>query len=225
MVDITQQKKDLLQKINDQLEWDARLLDAKINVDIIGDAVKLTGVVSSYNALQAAESSVYMVPGVKYVDNELKVKYPESVPTPADAELKTNIENQLQWNNSIDASDIKVTVKDGIITLEGSVGSYWKKQVAEDVAYSTYGTQSVDNKLSIVPTKDLDDKKISNDVVSALNRNRNVDAETIDVKVASGVVTLSGIVPDHAIKAEVLKIASHSAGVIDIIDELQYKSS
>ncbi len=44
-----------------------------------------------------------------------------------DAELQQDVMNELQWEPSIKAAEIGVSVADGVVTLSGCVDSYYKK--------------------------------------------------------------------------------------------------
>ncbi|HEY8461433.1 MAG TPA: BON domain-containing protein [Blastocatellia bacterium] len=55
--------------------------------------------------------------------------------------------DRLVDDTDLDASDIKVGVDDGAVTLSGSVNSLWDKRRAEDIAKSVPGVKSVNNKL------------------------------------------------------------------------------
>jgi osmotically-inducible protein OsmY len=62
----------------DQLKRDSRLDISKLNVEVSGGTVKLTGTVPSYRMREIAMMDVLDVPGVTYLTNELKVKYHRS---------------------------------------------------------------------------------------------------------------------------------------------------
>ena len=52
-----------------------------------------------------------------------------------DLELKNSVEQELKWEPSINAAEIGVTVKNGIVTLNGRIESYWEKIAAERAAW------------------------------------------------------------------------------------------
>ena len=52
-------------------------------------------------------------------DNELK--------TMTDKELKQHVQSALDWEPSVDATDIGISVGEGVVTLRGNVGSYMEK--------------------------------------------------------------------------------------------------
>jgi osmotically-inducible protein OsmY len=51
-----------------------------------------------------------------------------------DLEVKNNVESELSWEPGIDAAEIGVAVKHGIVTLTGRVLSYWEKVQAEQAS-------------------------------------------------------------------------------------------
>jgi len=140
--------------------------------------------------------------------------------TPMEDEILDAVENILAWSPYIDSSKIEVSVDDGLVTLEGSVDAYWKKIRAENMIFDIRGVTGVSNKLTIVPTKDFMDEQIANSIISAMDRNLNVDAETIDVTVENGIATLSGSVSTLAAYQAAYNAAAYTSGVIDIIDNL-----
>ena len=48
-----------------------------------------------------------------------------------DQELKQHVENALDWEPSVNASDVGVSVEDSVVTLRGNVRSYAEKGAAE----------------------------------------------------------------------------------------------
>jgi osmotically-inducible protein OsmY len=56
-----------------------------------------------------------------------------------DKQLQHDVLAELEWEPSIDATHIGVTVSDGTVTLSGNVGTYLQKTQAETVARRVYG--------------------------------------------------------------------------------------
>ena len=46
----------------------------------------------------------------------------------SDSDIKRDVEDELRWDPDIDATDIAVAVKDGVVTLTGFVRSYSQKR-------------------------------------------------------------------------------------------------
>ena len=66
-----------------------------------------------------------------------------------DARIEEDVNDRLTQNNYVDASDIKVSVKNGEVTLEGTVDDRRAKRIAEDVSELAAGVKDVHNRLRI----------------------------------------------------------------------------
>ncbi len=207
--------------IKDQLVWDDQVISTDIQVEVSGDGkVTLKGSVPSFSARRAAEADAWSVLGVTSVDNQLSIEYPTTVSLPSDEEVQSNIENVLLWNASIDSAEIGVSVIAGIVTLKGTVDSFWAKLKAEDLASDVVGVLSVVNNLAVVLTESYVDKDIAQDIVDSLERKASVNASDVDVIVENGKVTLSGAVPTFTAWSAAYDAARYTAGVIDVEDQL-----
>ena len=98
------------------------------------------------------------------------------------------------WNRVIDQSKIHLEVDKGIVTLKGTVTSLWEKARAEDLVDDVIGVIEVINDLAVVPTEDYADEMIAKRVVSALEKNVLIEADSVHVKVEKGKVVLRGSV-------------------------------
>jgi hypothetical protein len=67
----------------------------------------------------------------------------------SDERIKEQVSDKLEENGEIDASEITVEVKQGEVTLEGSVSDRWMKRMAEDVAEDCAGVKQVHNRLRV----------------------------------------------------------------------------
>src|SRR5260370_39399715 len=66
-----------------------------------------------------------------------------------DLELKKSVEEELNWEPSLDAAAIGVSVKDGIVMLAGHISSYWEKMAAERATARVSGVKAVVNELEV----------------------------------------------------------------------------
>jgi osmotically-inducible protein OsmY len=202
---------EITRDLVDQLAWDSRIDASRVTVEVTEGRVTLGGSVSTYSARQNAFADASMIQGVTAVDNHIAVV--SSVPAPADLELESTILELLEWSSDIDIDTITVWVKDGHVTLEGTVGSYWQKDIAEDLVAKIKGVLDISDKLTVVPTMDVTDETISHHVVSTLERNLDPDSNSVDVKVQDGVVTLTGTVSGWPSRQAAGEIARQTGGV------------
>lgn len=108
--------------------------------------------------------------------------------------LQSDVQDALKWEPLISAAEIGVTVKDGIVTLTGTVNSYLKKLEAEDAAKNVAGVKAVVEKIQ-VDFNGLGSKKdseIATDIISAFRWNMEIPNDVVKVKVEDGWVTLEG---------------------------------
>jgi osmotically-inducible protein OsmY len=78
----------------------------------------------------------------------------------------------------------------------------------------------IGNHLAVVPTKGVIDQEIANDIVRSLEAKANVSAESVDVKVTNGKVTLTGTVANWTARRSVFESALYTAGVIEVDNRL-----
>jgi osmotically-inducible protein OsmY len=111
-----------------------------------------------------------------------------------DKDLKQHIEDTLNWEPSIDAADIGVSVDNGVVTLRGDVTSYAAKSTAERVTLCVYGVKAVANDLNVRLPGDSQrtDADIAQAAVNALQWNAVVPANRLSVVVSNGWITLKG---------------------------------
>jgi osmotically-inducible protein OsmY len=112
----------------------------------------------------------------------------------SDSEIKRNVEAELKWDPDIDAIDIAVAVKDGVVTLMGFVRSYTQKWQAENDAKRVAGVKAVANDIEVrLPVgSDRPDPEIARDAVMALKNELPYSSENIRVVVKNGWITLEG---------------------------------
>jgi osmotically-inducible protein OsmY len=114
--------------------------------------------------------------------------------TMTDRDLQEQVQKALDWEPSVDAADIGVSVENGIVTLRGDVKTYWEKAAAERVALAVYGVKAVANDVNvrIGDGQKRTDTDIAQAAVSALQWNAVVPDEKINVSVSDGWVSLKG---------------------------------
>ena len=112
----------------------------------------------------------------------------------SDRDIERNVKEELEWNPDLDASDIAVSVKDGVVTLAGFVKSYTDKYEAEAAAKRVAGVRGVANDLEVrLPAIDeRPDPEIARDAVAAMKSQLPISSENIKIVVKNGWVTLEG---------------------------------
>lgn len=141
----------------------------------------------------------------------------------SDEELGRDVESELQWDPNIDAADIAVAVKDGVVTLTGFVRNFNEKWEAEEAAMRVAGTLGVANALEVnLPAiSQRPDPEIATDVVNALLYLLSDDADKIRAVVKDGWVTLEGEVERETVKRRAAIAATRVRGVRELINTIK----
>lgn len=111
-----------------------------------------------------------------------------------DVQLKKDVQAELDWDVSVNATEIGVAVKDGVVTLTGHLDTYAEKLAVEKAVQRVQGVRAMAIELDIrlAPGHQRSDSEIAAAAEMAFKWNSHVPAERIMVKVEKGWVTLSG---------------------------------
>lgn len=110
-----------------------------------------------------------------------------------DKALKNLVVDELEWEPSLDAADIGVTVENGIVRLVGHVASYAQKMTAETAVKRIKGVRGYVESLDVrLTARTFSDEGIANAVANLLEWDVTVPKDAIKVKVENGLVTLTG---------------------------------
>jgi osmotically-inducible protein OsmY len=111
-----------------------------------------------------------------------------------DALLRDDVIAELEFEPSIDATDIGVAVEDGIVTLSGHVPTYGQKAAIEKAVARVKGVRGFAEHVEVRPAglKGTSDDEIARRVVNTLRWNTMVPDNRVMVKVEEGWVTLTG---------------------------------
>lgn len=112
-----------------------------------------------------------------------------------DAHLRTDVEQELEWEPTVDSGQVGVAVEDGVVTLTGEVRSYAEKWHAERAAERVLDVRGVANEIKIRTPSEYNDTDIARAVTEALRWDPFLPNDKVMVKVDGGWVTLSGELP------------------------------
>jgi len=133
-------------RIKRVLEWSPHVRSELVEVDVQGGNVTLSGEVDSLRHKSWAQEAACNFTGVLNVRNLLKVKPGRDV---SDESIASHIRESLEHNSLIDTGMINVHVKEGVVTLSGTVHSHHASRAAEEIAGNTRGAKDVNNYLVI----------------------------------------------------------------------------
>ncbi len=112
----------------------------------------------------------------------------------SDIDIKRDVEEELRLNPDLDATDIAVAVKSGVVTLSGFVRSYSQRWEAERTVKRVSGVVGVANDIDVrLPVfNQRSDPEVARDAVSAIQVELPYSSEHIRVIVRDGWLTLEG---------------------------------
>jgi hyperosmotically inducible protein len=204
------------------------LKDDAIQVKSKDGAVTLTGTVAAEPHETLAGDTVAGLPGVKSVDNQLKLKG-ERPAENSDAWLTARVKTALLFHRNVSASQTKVDSKAGIVTLRGEADSVAQKDLTTEYAKDVEGVKDVDNKMTIAKNakiagatmgESIDDASITAQAKMALLFHRSTSAGNTNVQTSMGVVTLAGEAQNAAEKDLAGKVVNDINGVKSVVNNM-----
>jgi osmotically-inducible protein OsmY len=141
-------------------------------------------------------------------------------------ELQKDVQYAIKWEPSLHAAEIGVTVKDGVVTLTGTVDGYFKKNQAEDAAKNVAGVKAVVEKIEVKYSNGYTktDNEIATEVLKALSDSWSVPDDKVKVKVENGMVTLDGELPWNYQREAAKTAVIYLSGVKSVINSIKIKS-
>jgi osmotically-inducible protein OsmY len=220
-MNLSRTDEQLKKNIVDHLFWDDSIDASGVKVEVSNGKATLSGSVLTYSAKDAASSAAWLVNGIQDVENRLHVQIPANMPMRTDDEIQRNAAEVLVWNADLHGLAISVSVTKGVVTLGGTVASYWQRNKAETLVSDLLGVVNVINQLIVIPSELLTDQTIAEIIQTALKNSPRIDGSDIIVSVKDGVVRLKGSVPTSHDRMQALTVVGNCRGVKDISNEIK----
>lgn len=144
-----------------------------------------------------------------------------------DSQLQQEVMAELKWEPSVQATQIGVEVKNGVVTLAGHVGSYGEKWHAEKAAQRVFGVQAlaVEIEVKLAGASERSDADIAQTVQNVLLWTSYIPRDSVKVMVEKGWVTLTGEVHWNYQKTAATKAVRYLMGVRGLSDQITVKSN
>ena len=139
-----------------------------------------------------------------------------------DERIATSFETSYVFKTYLAEDSVTTKVKDGVVTLSGTVADEAHKSLAQETAAGLPGVLRVDNQLATKGevAAERSDGWIARRVRLALLFHRNVSARKISVEVKDGIVTLKGETSSQAKKELTIEYAKDIDGVREVKDAM-----
>jgi osmotically-inducible protein OsmY len=196
-----------------ELRWDPDINSTDIGVAVKDGVVTLTGFVRSYTEKWQAERDAKRVSGVVGVANDIEVRLPTSSQRP-DPEIARDAVAALKHELPYTYETMKVIVKDGWLTLEGTAEWNYQRVRAEEAVRRVGGIKGVSNLILLKPS--VAPLEIKAKIEEAFRRSAEVDAQRITVEAHGSEVILKGSVRSWAERQEAERAAWRAPGVTKI---------
>lgn len=218
--------------VQDALAYDPRVNAFHVVVSVNRGAVTLAGTVDNLKAWRAAEEDAINVAGVRRVTNNLVTKAENAASTA----LEANVDWALNADPIVDRYQVKTTVTNGLVTLRGTVNTYYEKLHAGNVVADLAGVMGVVNNLSVNDTRSYlfwtdarpaatvapwrSDAAIKKDIQRHIWWSPFVDHEAVTVQVRNGKAILNGTV-DSPLEENAAIENAYEGGAVAVVSNLK----
>lgn len=142
-----------------------------------------------------------------------------------DAQLKKDITDELDWEPSVNATHIGVSVDRGVVTLTGHIDTYAEKAAIERAVQRVQGVQALALELDVklAPNHQRSDTELAQILQTALQAQALVPASRLTLKVERGWVTLSGEVDWDYQRSNAERTVHQTMGVVGVSNRITLK--
>jgi osmotically-inducible protein OsmY len=143
----------------------------------------------------------------------------------ADSDIRRDVEDELRWDPDIDATDVAVSVNNGVVTLTGFVRSNMQKYQAEADAKRVAGVAAVANDLEVrLPNIDeRPDPEIARDAIERIKSELPYAWDKTRVVVKNGWLTLEGEVEWQYQRERAEEAVRRVRGIKGVANSIQVK--
>lgn len=191
-----------------------------ITVFVENGRVTLSGEVSNWIEQQEALDAAQFTAGVTSVVDDLEIAEAAFDDIPTDT-IREEVRQQLEWDVRVNASNVSLSVADGIVTLSGTVATSAARSAAVASAWSVAGVRDVVSRLEVAASEQTGaGEGLARIVENALQLDPDVAVTGLEVAEDDGVVELYGSVDQAWMVREAEAIARNTVGVTAVENNL-----
>lgn len=203
---------EISRSVEDALDRSVVVSSHLIDVSTTDGIVTLSGTVGnileSGDAVRVAE----YIKGVRSVVDNIKV----NPPVREDEAIREDIMNAIINNPATEAIEVRVSVENGIVILEGNVESVQEKWLLQRMAKGVRGVRRINNRIIVESQVERSDSEIKADIEGRFAADFLINQENLEIEVRDGVVVLDGET-GSAWKRSYLENAAYVTGVTNVI--------
>lgn len=209
---------EIKREVEAELAWDPAVQDSAIGVAVKDGVVTLSGHVGIYPEKRAAEKALERVSGVRAAAIEIDVLLSPQHKR-SDTDIAHNAEEALRWHALVPASAVRLTVKEGWITLKGELDWEYQRRSVEQALRHLTGVVGISNEIAL-RHKMMSSDDIGRRIGEALQRQTAREARHLKIDVRGDTVTLSGAVHSWHERNAICGAAWSAPGVRHVVDKL-----
>ena len=212
--------RQIIQQIEGAFTRDTRVQPnpGALAVQSEGGYVTLSGAVSSVAAKRLAARLVRSVPGVKNIEDRIRVEAPNPM---GDLEIAEHARHAFIQERNIEEDHIDIeTDTEGGITLRGTVHSLIQLRLCEVLCWWIPGVTEVRNLLLVNPPEEDSDEELKDNLITIMEKDVLVNPKKFRLEVGGGRVTLRGRVDSQTERDAAEKDCWYTPGVAEVDNRL-----
>jgi osmotically-inducible protein OsmY len=211
--------------VTSTMNRDVYLCGLPIRVSVVAGVVTLQGSVTRPYEKDRASFDSMSVSSVKKVDNRLRIvggetPIREKAPRPSDDELRRSIRDELAQDlRMVSPYELDIEVINGNVTLRGLVWSPYERRLAIEDTRDVVGVGRVEDLLTVWPEL-REDRAVRDDIQFEMGLDSVLNSQDLGIRVAGGIVTLTGKVDTFYRKLHAGEVASRVRGVREVVNAI-----
>lgn len=207
--------RELQERVLKALDFEPGVDATKIGVTTHNGIVTLRGTVPTLYERWLAERVTSRVQGTRGLANDIEV-LPDAAAHRTDSAIAEAAANAVAWDSAVPARAVQVSVKEGWVTLTGTVEWRFQRDAAEAAVRRLHGLRGLTNAIVQTPRVQVTDVKTR--IEEAFKRSAQIDAQHVQVDARDGAVVLTGTV--HSLsERRAAEQAAWSAPGVKLVDD------